>query len=82
IIYRNRSGSETLGYPALADNDGCCDWLLYASDEEKQRCHQALTVLRTLPPGKAHIICLQCRHHDGSTRLIRFELTPFRYDQN
>ncbi|MDO6806952.1 hypothetical protein Q4595_31125, partial [Wenyingzhuangia sp. 1_MG-2023] len=36
----------------------------------------------TLPPGKAHIICLQCRHHDGSTRLIRFELTPFRYDQN
>tara|TARA_R110002167_G_scaffold115739_8_gene290245 strand:+ start:1628 stop:5773 length:4146 start_codon:yes stop_codon:yes gene_type:complete len=81
LVYCNRTGSQTLGYPATDNRDGH-DWLLYASDEVKKHCLQVMTVVRKLPPGQPLVTSAQFRHHDGSIRVIRFEFTPFQHSDN
>ena len=77
LIYRNRSGAETLGYP-IGQKDHRQDWLLYGEDDVVDECTHIMNDIRHLPPGKTLRHSGRFRHRDGSLRVISFEYTPFQ----
>lgn len=77
LIYRNRSGAETLGYPYEHD-DLSQDWLLFGDDDVRRECSEQIRRIRQLPPNRTVLHTGRFRHHDGSMRVVRFEYTPFR----
>jgi diguanylate cyclase (GGDEF)-like protein/PAS domain S-box-containing protein len=81
LMYRNRSGAETLGYP-VGSPDHRQDWLLYGDSDVHKDCPKIISNIRQLPPGRTLLHSGRFRHRDGSMRVIRFEYTPFGRGQD